>query len=411
MEPAARNHIHLALFQAWRIERGVKPTWSIPKDNSFMVLLDSLIFMTTHTGAPSEPATLARLIWTRNNFARAAANVPALTLASALAAKLIVTIDWAALDLGCTGVIRLRREDYEPLCDRLLVALESMVSQCGSPAWEFEVIVDASCASDLEPTSEAAKAPHSLITLLSAGLAARGLACCRIVVPDGAPASEAAARLALGDPLHRVLVSREREPARDAWVTLGASAVVLPRPGDPKGKVALIENRATALMTWDSRAPSSYDAAVLCGGGRSSLHSPETCFMFHFAAGEGMPGVYAFTDVLCDACGSQLGPAAFHDYLFCLPCNWAACGPCVRAADETARAGERAPPPVITRIAIPDGDGAARGSVEACAACGAGSGAGGAPLKRCGRCRGVSYCGPECQRKHWREHRVSCAGQ
>ena len=39
----------------------------------------------------------------------------------------------------------------------------------------------------------------------------------------------------------------------------------------------------------------------------------------------------------------------------------------------------------------------------ACANCGAAS-----RLKKCARCSGVLYCGKECQREHWMEHKVVC---
>ena len=29
-------------------------------------------------------------------------------------------------------------------------------------------------------------------------------------------------------------------------------------------------------------------------------------------------------------------------------------------------------------------------------------------LQKCSRCRSVSYCGRECQRSHWREHKKFC---
>ena len=42
-----------------------------------------------------------------------------------------------------------------------------------------------------------------------------------------------------------------------------------------------------------------------------------------------------------------------------------------------------------------------------CASCGIVTG----DLKRCGRCKAVVYCGPECQRKHWPTHKLTCASQ
>jgi hypothetical protein len=40
-----------------------------------------------------------------------------------------------------------------------------------------------------------------------------------------------------------------------------------------------------------------------------------------------------------------------------------------------------------------------------CARCGVG---GGAAAKRCGACMAVAYCGAECQRAHWAEHKAAC---
>jgi hypothetical protein len=45
--------------------------------------------------------------------------------------------------------------------------------------------------------------------------------------------------------------------------------------------------------------------------------------------------------------------------------------------------------------------------VLGCASCGIVTG----ELKRCGRCKAVVYCGPECQRKHWSSHKSVCTGQ
>eukprot|EP00959_Pyramimonas_sp_CCMP1952_P286621 5993414-Pyramimonas_sp.AAC.2 len=45
-----------------------------------------------------------------------------------------------------------------------------------------------------------------------------------------------------------------------------------------------------------------------------------------------------------------------------------------------------------------------QGARGACAACGAT----GRKLLRCGKCRGVSYCGAGCQRKHWSSHKQAC---
>ena len=38
-----------------------------------------------------------------------------------------------------------------------------------------------------------------------------------------------------------------------------------------------------------------------------------------------------------------------------------------------------------------------------CASCGATS-----KLKSCSACKSVWYCGAECQRQHWKEHKVAC---
>jgi hypothetical protein len=42
-----------------------------------------------------------------------------------------------------------------------------------------------------------------------------------------------------------------------------------------------------------------------------------------------------------------------------------------------------------------------------CAACGT-TASGGVSFKQCGGCRKVSYCGEECQRAHWKAHKVVC---
>lgn len=46
---------------------------------------------------------------------------------------------------------------------------------------------------------------------------------------------------------------------------------------------------------------------------------------------------------------------------------------------------------------------AAQAQPKACAACGATG-----DLRRCGDCRGVRYCGAECQRAHWPQHKAEC---
>uniref|UniRef100_A0A6T1N434 MYND-type domain-containing protein n=1 Tax=Alexandrium monilatum TaxID=311494 RepID=A0A6T1N434_9DINO len=42
--------------------------------------------------------------------------------------------------------------------------------------------------------------------------------------------------------------------------------------------------------------------------------------------------------------------------------------------------------------------------VEACAGCAADT-----PPHLCSRCRGVAYCGPDCQRRHWPVHKSACS--
>jgi hypothetical protein len=43
-----------------------------------------------------------------------------------------------------------------------------------------------------------------------------------------------------------------------------------------------------------------------------------------------------------------------------------------------------------------------------CAACGARAGQPGVRLQVCSRCKGVRYCGPQCQRAHWQAHKAQC---
>jgi hypothetical protein len=43
-----------------------------------------------------------------------------------------------------------------------------------------------------------------------------------------------------------------------------------------------------------------------------------------------------------------------------------------------------------------------------CAACGAWAGQPGVRLQMCSRCKGVRYCGPQCQHAHWRAHKAKC---
>jgi hypothetical protein len=47
-------------------------------------------------------------------------------------------------------------------------------------------------------------------------------------------------------------------------------------------------------------------------------------------------------------------------------------------------------------------------AASACAACGARAGQPGVRLQMCSRCKRVSYCGPQCQRAHWRAHKAQC---
>jgi hypothetical protein len=43
-----------------------------------------------------------------------------------------------------------------------------------------------------------------------------------------------------------------------------------------------------------------------------------------------------------------------------------------------------------------------------CAKCGARAGQPGVRLQMCSRCKRVCYCGPQCQRAHWRAHKAQC---
>jgi hypothetical protein len=47
-------------------------------------------------------------------------------------------------------------------------------------------------------------------------------------------------------------------------------------------------------------------------------------------------------------------------------------------------------------------------AASACAACGARAGQPGVRLQMCSRCKQVRYCGPQCQRAHWRAHKAEC---
>jgi hypothetical protein len=48
-------------------------------------------------------------------------------------------------------------------------------------------------------------------------------------------------------------------------------------------------------------------------------------------------------------------------------------------------------------------------AASACAACGARAGQPGVRLQVCSRCKRVHYCGPQCQRAHWRAHKADCS--
>jgi hypothetical protein len=47
-------------------------------------------------------------------------------------------------------------------------------------------------------------------------------------------------------------------------------------------------------------------------------------------------------------------------------------------------------------------------AASTCAACGARAGQPGVRLQMCSRCKCVRYCGPQCQRVHWRAHKAQC---
>jgi hypothetical protein len=48
-------------------------------------------------------------------------------------------------------------------------------------------------------------------------------------------------------------------------------------------------------------------------------------------------------------------------------------------------------------------------AVSACAKCGAQAGAPGVQLRKCSACGKAYYCGPQCQRAHWRQHKAQCS--
>jgi hypothetical protein len=47
-------------------------------------------------------------------------------------------------------------------------------------------------------------------------------------------------------------------------------------------------------------------------------------------------------------------------------------------------------------------------AASTCAACGVRAGQAGVRLQMCSRCKRVRYCGPQCQRAHWRAHKAEC---
>ena len=45
---------------------------------------------------------------------------------------------------------------------------------------------------------------------------------------------------------------------------------------------------------------------------------------------------------------------------------------------------------------------------ESCLKCGAATTKAGNPLLRCSKCKTVSYCSPDCQKKDWKKHKQMC---
>lgn len=45
---------------------------------------------------------------------------------------------------------------------------------------------------------------------------------------------------------------------------------------------------------------------------------------------------------------------------------------------------------------------------DVCGQCGSASGEAGVALLICGKCKKREYCGPECQKKHWKTHKLIC---
>jgi hypothetical protein len=52
---------------------------------------------------------------------------------------------------------------------------------------------------------------------------------------------------------------------------------------------------------------------------------------------------------------------------------------------------------------------AAEAALSICAKCGAQAGAPGVQLRKCSACGKASYCGVQCQRAHWRQHKAQCS--
>ena len=375
-------------------------------------MIHSLLHATTHEGSEADPTTLPLLITKRHNFARVVANLPALSLEKVRETPLLISVDASALDPHFTTEDSIK--DPAIVVERLASALEAIVACCRS-TWTFELIID------MVPNSTA------LVPYISSAFEARGLSknCCVVPAAPGSSGVVSAARQAIQDPRRRVVLTA----AKQSCEVIGASLIYI-RCEKAPGKMQLVENRATMLYTWDRREPSSYDAAVLCGGGRSTTH-PKGCFMLHYGAGMGEAGMFNAGDVKCDVCKRKLDDSAPHDYFLCLPCNWATCAPCFRAADHVMDAGERSPPPVITKVPLKyadalktvrfdtatsqplDGDAVVSGKhgdvvLRACAVCKAVCAPGGAPLQHCGRCFRIMYCSPVCQRIDWKQHKSVC---
>jgi hypothetical protein len=48
------------------------------------------------------------------------------------------------------------------------------------------------------------------------------------------------------------------------------------------------------------------------------------------------------------------------------------------------------------------------GSLNVCGGCGAEDGKNGSELLRCGKCKERKYCGTDCQKAHWKYHKLVC---